>query len=79
MQTINVKYLPATNSKGVRIKASCEGGSVTISRDYSVEIEQDYMLAAKTLKDKMQWSGDIVGGHTKDGMVFVFVTDSYKI
>lgn len=79
MQTITVKYLGPTNTKGTRIKASCEGGSVTVSRDYSAEVEQDYMRAAKALKDKMGWSGDMVGGHTRDGMVFVFVTESYKI
>jgi hypothetical protein len=79
MQTINVKYLSATNTKGARIKASCEGGSVTISRSYSDNVEADYMAAAKALKDKLGWAGDMVGGHTKDGMVFVFPTESYKI
>jgi len=79
MQTITTKYLGPTNTKGSRIKASCEGGSITVSLDYGVEIEQDYMKAAKALKDKMNWSGEMIGGHTKDGMVFVFVNDFYKI
>lgn len=30
MQAITTKYLPATNTHGSRIKASCERGSVTI-------------------------------------------------
>ena len=79
MQTINVKYLPATNTKGTRIKASCEGGSITISRDYGSNIEQDYMEAAKQLKSKLFWTGTMVGGHTKDGMVFVFDDEQYIV
>lgn len=33
MQAIITKYLPATNFKGSRIKASCERGSLTRSYD----------------------------------------------
>ena len=79
MQTINVKYLPATNTKGVRIKATCEGGSITTSRDYGLNTEQNYMEAAKQLKSKLFWTGTMVGGHTKDGFVFVFVNGQYMI
>ena len=79
MQTINVKYLPATNTKGVRIKATCEGGSVTISRDYGMDIEVDYKTAAIALKDKLGWTGKMVGGHTKEGFIFVFVNDKYVV
>ena len=37
MQAITTKYLPATNTKGARIKASCEAGSVTISYPHEAQ------------------------------------------
>jgi hypothetical protein len=39
MQAIVTKYLPATNFKGSRIKASCERGSIAIS--YPDELSGD--------------------------------------
>lgn len=79
MQTITCKYLGPTNSKGARIKASCEAKSITVSRNYGTNVEGDYMRAAKELKLAMGWPGKMVGGHTKDGMVFVFANDSHSI
>ena len=79
MQTIQTKYLSPTNTKGTRIKASCDDGSITVSRDYGANVEDDYLRAAKKLKAKMEWSGSMVGGHNKDGMVFVFTGDMYTI
>ena len=79
MQTIQTKYLPATNYKPARVKATCQGGSVTISREYALNVDQDYVRVAKLLKDKMKWTGDMIGGHTDQGMVFVFKEDTYRI
>lgn len=39
MQAIQTKYLPATNTRGSRIKATCERGSITI--DYPHELHGD--------------------------------------
>ena len=39
MQAIQTKYLPATNTLGSRIKATCERGSITI--DYPHELSGD--------------------------------------
>ncbi len=77
MQTISVKVLPATNTKGTRIKASHEGNveSVIAPRDYGLDLDKDYLKTAKTLKMKLGWTGKMQGGHTKDGMVFVFIDD----
>ena len=52
MQSIQTKYLPATNTKGSRIKASCERGSVTIPYPYECNCEEAHVLAAKTLVHK---------------------------
>lgn len=39
MQAIVTKYLPCTNTKGSRVKAYCERGSITI--DYPHELSGD--------------------------------------
>jgi hypothetical protein len=49
MQSIRTKYLPATNSRGSRIKATCERGSVTIPYPHELSGDEVHRLAAKTL------------------------------
>lgn len=39
MQAIQTKFLPCTNRRGARIKASCERGSLTV--DYPHELSGD--------------------------------------
>jgi len=80
MQTISVKYLNATTTKGARVKATTTGGhSLTEARDYSLEFSQQAARVALELKHKMEWFSPMVGGHTKDGMVFVFTKSEYEI
>ena len=52
MQAILTKYLPVTNSRGSRIKATCERGSLTI--DYPHELSGDavHRKAAHALVEK---------------------------
>ena len=80
MQTITVKYLSVTNTKGARIKATQSEGktSVTLSRDYGLNFEEQAMDAAKAICKKLGWSGTMQGGHTKEGMVFVFANGMYR-
>jgi len=80
MQTINCKVLPATNTKPTRIKATAEGGfSHTIS-SWDGNIDEGYKKAALQLKrDKLGWTGKMIGGHTKNGMCFVFFNETYVI
>lgn len=46
MQAIITKYLPATDTKGTRIKASCTRGSVIVPWDYAESSERNHALAA---------------------------------
>jgi len=80
MQTITTKILPATNTKPARVKATHEGNalSATIPRGNGA-IEKDYNQAARILKTRLKWPGKMVGGHTRDGMVFVFIHGEYII
>lgn len=56
MQSIQIKYLPATDTKGARLKATCEGGSLIESRNYSLEVkDQALNLAFKLANQKLDW------------------------
>ena len=73
MQTITVKYLSPTNTRGVRYKATHTNAhkSITIPADYSLDFEGNCTAAAKALAEKLGWQGDYIGGHVKDAMIFV--------
>ena len=73
MQTIMTKYLGPTNYRGSRFKATHTGGhiSVTTPYDYSMSADGNHTRVARMLAEKLNWEGNYIGGHTKDGMVFV--------
>ena len=80
MQTITTKFLPATNTKGKRIKASTTSGiSITWDWDYSWGVEENHRAAAESLKIQLGWNSTFVGGDTNNGMVFVAVDGRHKI
>jgi len=75
MKAIQTKYLPATNTKGSRIKAFTNDFNVTIPFDYSLNDEQVYFKAVKELVKKYKLDWDISKmnyGSIKDGYVFCF-------
>lgn len=55
MQSIQVKYLPATNTQPARLKATCEGGSIIEPRNNLETSEQGLSLAFK-LSNKLNWN-----------------------
>lgn len=56
MQAIQIKFLPATNTIGARLKATCEGGSIVEPINYSIDIkEQALELAYKLANQKLDW------------------------
>lgn len=52
MQAIITKYLPATDTKGSRIKAQCARGSLTIGWPHEYEEERAHRYAAVALTEK---------------------------
>ena len=73
MKAISTKYIGPTNFKGSRIKAyDCDNNHVTISYPHELSGEDVYRKAAEALRDKMEWKGELIGGGTKEGYVFVF-------
>jgi len=76
MQAILTKFMPQTNTKPGRIKAYCEAGSVVIGYPYEPDgQEASHRKAAEALRDKMEWSGELVAGALPDssGYAFVFI------
>ena len=75
MQTIETRFIPATNTKGERVKAiaSGGGGSVTLQWSYSGQTVDCHFEAVKALCLKLGWLGKFVAGSTKKGFVWVFV------
>ena len=75
MKAIQTKCLPATYTRGARIKAfDLDGNQVTLPYDYE-GIERMHRKAAYALRDKMGWKGELIGGHIKTGMGLVFKED----
>lgn len=83
MQAIQTKYLPATNNRGSRIKASCERGSITIPYPHELsgdEVHREAVrqLLARFIREDSEgengcppsnnpWKRDFVTGGLPDG------------
>lgn len=53
MQAIVTKYLPATNTRGSRIKATGWAASVTVNYDHRLGSIDNHQAAAQALCDKL--------------------------
>ncbi len=75
MQAIKTQYLGPTDTKGARIKATCDAGSVTVPWDYELSTEGNHHLAAVMVRRKLGWDeyGTLVGGSLGHVFVWVFV------
>jgi len=49
MQAIISKFMPCTNTRGSRIKASCDRGSITVSYDHETSHEDPHIKAVDAL------------------------------
>jgi hypothetical protein len=77
MIAIQTKYLPATNTRGSRIKAfTCNGHTASIPYDHALSHEALHFEAVKALKEKNKhnyWDlSNMRYGAVKDGYVFCF-------
>ena len=83
MQAIHTKYLPATNTRGSRIKATAGAGSVTIPYPHELSGQAVHRAAAEALCVKLNWvspyCAPLLGGCLPDGSYcFVFGNDLSK-
>jgi hypothetical protein len=76
MNAISVKYVPAINSRGTRLIASCYLGEITLSYDYSSNCLENMLVAAIDLCKKYNLdynklnSAGLLDNHTS---VFTFI------
>ncbi len=78
MQAIETKFLGPTNYKGSRIKATCSGGSLILSRDFDYEISENHKHAAYLLAEQLGWDVFLIGGELKNGN-YVWVISGEKV
>lgn len=73
MQAIKTKFLPFTDTLGERIVASCAGGKIrhVMPYQYKLDLEANHCLAAKQLREKLQWSAPMVVGQFGGDFYFV--------
>jgi hypothetical protein len=62
MQAIRTRYHGPTNSRGSRIIAKCEGGSITMPYDHAQNLEGNHAAAARLLLERMGWPNVYFGG-----------------
>lgn len=67
MQAITTKFLGPTNCRGSRVKASAQAGSLTLSWDDALDIDDNHAAAAIALANKLGWGGQWVGGGLPGG------------
>jgi len=74
MKAITTRFLSPTESRGARIKASCEAGTFTSPYDYALDGQAAHRQVAEELVRRLGWScGPLLGGHLANGdYVFVF-------
>ena len=77
--SIYTRYLPATNSRGSRIKAATgmdyPGHTATVGYNYALSGADVHWQAAKKVADQLNWHGEYIAGTTKDGYVFTPVSN----
>ncbi len=83
MQAIHTKYVPASNTKPSRIRATSDSGlTIIVSRDDSFTGHMVHFQAVKALvtKHKLDWNIDnMCFGGSSDGKGFTFVFADSKV
>lgn len=78
MQYIRTKYLPATDTRGERIKAEASylSESITLPYDHALDCEQAHAKVAMALAKKLDWLGEYASGGNHTGYVFALISGS---
>ena len=62
MKAIQIKYMSATTTKGVRLKAFTGAGTIIESRDYSIDVDVQARRLADTYNRDIFWSTTEITG-----------------
>jgi hypothetical protein len=72
MKAIKTKYLGPTDTKGSRVKATCDAGSVVIGYDSALSTEDNHRNAKNLLCDKFGWGNVAVFGWINNECFWVY-------
>lgn len=79
-QAIITRYLPPTNERDSRIKATCYAGSITVPYSYDCEMETAHARAAQALCAKLGWvRTGWTGGGLADSTGYAFTDKGSRI
>lgn len=71
-QAIVTRWLGPTNTKGARIRATTDAGSVSVPYDHALDADANHSKAAAFAAKKLQWFGEWHGASLPSGeRVFV--------
>src|SRR5690606_7372150 len=66
------KFLPATNNKNDRVKATAYGQSIVINWASNLDVEDNYIMAKNALCKKLGWESDSwIYSATNTGGIFI--------
>lgn len=74
LQAITTRYLGPTNTRGARVKATCEAGTHTVPYDPALSAFENHAAAARALVAILGWIDDPARhtfGALRDGYVLV--------
>jgi hypothetical protein len=57
-QAIITKYISPTATKGARVKANCEAGSVTVAWNHSMTVNENHIWVLSRLVRKLGWGSE---------------------
>jgi hypothetical protein len=64
LQAITTKYLGPTNTRGARIKATADAGSITIPWDHELNAVKNHYAVASAFALQWGWTDDSTGTGT---------------
>ena len=62
LQAIVTSYYGPTNTRGSRVTARAQAGSVTVAWDYELDTAENHVRAAQALAAKYGWTGTFTLG-----------------
>lgn len=78
LQAIVTTYHPPTNTRGARVSAKCDAGSVSVPWSYELAQGEEHARAAEALCRKLGWNGALRGGAVGRGYVWVFIDSTSR-
>ena len=74
MKAILTKYVYGKSGTGRYVASDGDGNRVSVQCDHTLNSDDNHKAAAQALCAKKGWTGYLVSGDTKTGMVFVWLT-----